>query len=138
MKIEPQEIHIWQTELSLTPEQAEEKLTLLSQDEYERAVRYRFNTHRHRYIASRSFLRQILGLYLDVDQKSIDFLYSEYKKPYVLPNHHSIQFNLSHSDNLAILACTQNHAIGVDVEKEQYEYKEDVAKRFLVLWKTLN
>lgn len=131
MQIEPNEIHIWSANLAITPEQQNKKITLLSKDEQERAKRFHFAIHGKRFIAARSMLREILSLYLTIAPQDIAFTYGENEKPCLLtPTPMALQFNLSHSENLAIYAITMHYDIGIDIEKIQDSYNADVAERF--------
>lgn len=125
----PHEIQLWTTELTLTEAALAEKFSLLNDEERERANRYHFAIHRERFIAGRSYLREVLGAYLDCDPAAVSIAYDQFEKPY-LANHPSIQFNVSHSEHLAVIAVTLNYAIGVDLEKQQTEFNEALAKRF--------
>lgn len=132
MQIKPDEIHIWSTDLTLSDAQVDENFALLSPDEGNRANRFRFPIHRQRFIAARSMLRKIISLYTAVNPQEIIFGYDANKKPFLqFPDMTSLQFNLSHSDNLAVYALTLDHAIGIDVEKIMPDYNQDVAERFL-------
>lgn len=134
MQIIPNELHIWSANLSITPEQEIKKIALLSSDECERAYRFHFQKDRQRFIAARSILREILSFYLEVLPKEIVFGYAKAAKPFLLaPNHIPLQFNLSHSSELALYAITLNQAIGVDIEKVQPDYNQGTAKRYFSL-----
>lgn len=127
MKLEPNQIHIWSINLSITTDQANEKIKRLSADERERAHRFHFEIHQLRFIAAHSALRQVLSQYLSIPAEQIVFTYGEQHKPFIANS--NIQFNLAHSHDLALLAITPNHSVGIDVEK-MAEDKENVAKRF--------
>jgi len=128
MPIEPNDIHIWSAHLASAKHQEE---AILSQDERARAERYVFPIHRQRFIAARCWLRKILGFYLNLAPQDIIFTYDKKDKPFLsVPNNTALQFNLSHSEDIAIYAITLNHAIGVDIEKIQEHYNDAVAKRF--------
>ena len=59
----------------------------------------------------------------------IQFTYDKHEKPYLQPSS-SLQFNLSHSDDFAVYALTLNYPVGIDVEKIQTHFNENIAKRF--------
>jgi 4'-phosphopantetheinyl transferase len=75
--------------------------------------------HGDRFVVSRGALRVLLGLYLNAKPATIEFAYGYQGKPHVtfpsvaLP----ISFNLSHSEELALIALTPTYRVGVDVEK---------------------
>lgn len=107
-----QQIDLWQFPLEPRWKEAE---SWLNSDEMRRAQRYHFERHRHRFASARAQLRLILARYLNCSAKELTFHTNAYGKPYLLDNSH-IQFNLSHSKNLALLAIGQQHPVGVDIE----------------------
>jgi 4'-phosphopantetheinyl transferase len=131
MQITPHEIHIWTADLTLTQTEESKKFELLSADERERANRFHFPIHKQRFIAARSQLREILHLYLAIPPQDIIFSYDEHHKPHL---QHSdsipLQFNLSHSEHIAVFAFTLHHAIGIDIEKIQDDFNFAVAQRY--------
>jgi 4'-phosphopantetheinyl transferase len=131
MQIKPNEIHIWASDLAITETEENKKFSLLSLDERKRANQFHFPIHRQRFIAARSMLRIILSHYLNVASHDIVFAYDEDEKPYLqYPNDTHLQFNLSHSDCMAVYAFTIDHSIGIDIEKIQDDYHSGVAQRF--------
>lgn len=126
--INSQEVHLWIAPLALSVPQVEKLLALLSPDEVSRAERYRFDLHRYHYIASRGMLRQLLAAYLNCDAKRIQFLYNEHGKPYIA--NIDLQFNVSHSHDMAVYALTSQLQVGVDIEKIENTFKDGVAKRY--------
>ncbi|HUV06301.1 MAG TPA: 4'-phosphopantetheinyl transferase, partial [Spirochaetia bacterium] len=60
---------------------AESALSLLSEEERERAADFVFERDRVRYIFSHGFLRQVLGLYLGIDPQSIPFQFGSNGRP---------------------------------------------------------
>jgi len=103
---------------------------LLSPDEIERAMRFHFPLHRQRFIITRGLLRKTLSQYLDTAPDQIRFIYGPHGKPYLENNSLDLQFNVSHSADLAVFALTAHLEIGVDIEKMEPDFNEGVAKRF--------
>lgn len=131
MQIEVNEIHIWAADLTLSAPQLKHSIALLSPDECERANRFHFPIHRQRFIAARSMLRTLISLYTAVKPEDVIFSYNENKKPFLeAPQYNQLQFNLSHSDNMAVYAFTVKHAVGIDIEKMEEDYNQNVAQRF--------
>jgi 4'-phosphopantetheinyl transferase len=118
-------VHLWRVDLNMI---AEDQIKLLSADEAERAHRFKFDIHRQRYIAARASLRRILSFYTDTPPEDIHFDYGKRGKPFLKGS--SLQFNVSHSDHMAVFALTMDHEIGVDIEKIEPEFKDSVASRF--------
>ncbi|HEY9857486.1 MAG TPA: 4'-phosphopantetheinyl transferase superfamily protein [Stenomitos sp.] len=91
----------------------------LSEDERERARRFHFDAHRHRFIVARARLRQLLGQYLGIDPRQVDFVYGPHGKPALADhlNAAAIEFNVAHSGDLALYAFTLGSPVGVDIEQ---------------------
>lgn len=134
MQLTKHDIHLWSIDLNLNKDQMQEKKRLLSDDELQRANRFRFPIHQQQFVAARSALRQILSIYTNIDPNLIIFDYADNKKP-SLAKHFDceIQFNLAHSDHLALIGVTTQAAIGVDIEKMKSTYHPGVAERFFSL-----
>lgn len=106
-------IDIWQYSLrELFPEAP----SLLNDDETARAHRFYFARHQRRFTVARAMLRQILSYYLHCSPKALEFGYNPQGKPSLLENLAHLEFNLSHSGDLALLAVGQRHAMGIDLE----------------------
>lgn len=111
-KLDPNRIDIWQFPLIGLPDTAS---SLLNEAEQARANRFYFPRHQRRFTIARAMLRLILGAYLGESPLSIMFSYNHHGKP-KLSSAHGIEFNLSHSQDLALLAVGQYHPLGIDVE----------------------
>ena len=109
------EVHVWWTSLDDAAAVANTARALLSPDEVQRAEAFRFERDRARFIAARATLRSLLASYLDVPASTLRFHAGPYGKPYVAPAT-DLQFNVSHSRDLALYAVSRCRAVGVDVE----------------------
>src|SRR5215211_7705875 len=109
------EAHIWRANLDLNKSFQNSFLKLLSPDEKNRAEKFRFNKDCQNFIIARGILRLLIGKYLEINPAEISFQYSEFGKPSII-NNNSLQFNISHSQNIALFAFTKKFKIGVDVE----------------------
>jgi 4'-phosphopantetheinyl transferase len=89
-------------------------ISVLSEDELERAARFRFERDRRRFVAARSTLRSLLASYLDSSPGDIAFAYGRYGKPAVPGS--ELSFNVSHSGSCALFAFGPEFELGVDVE----------------------
>ena len=103
---------------------------LLSEDELERAARFRFERDRRRFVAGRSTLRRLLAGYVDAAPAAISFEYGPNGKPDV-PDA-PVSFNVSHSGSHALFAVGPRFELGVDVEVLGQTRTDDllVAKQF--------
>jgi 4'-phosphopantetheinyl transferase len=115
----PAGLRLWFLNLDAAPAE----LDLLSDDERDRAARFRFHIHQRRFVAGRTALRTILAGKLGGDARRIQFHYSEFGKPSVK----GLEFNLAHSENLALLAIA-NRPVGVDFEFKRPIDFDPVAK----------
>lgn len=88
----------------------------LSAEEQARANRFKFERHQRRFRVTRGVLRLLLGQVLGVPPLAVPLTYSPQGKPQLADNPHSLQFNLSHSQEQAIYALAFARAIGVDIE----------------------
>jgi len=115
MNLTARQLHLWYIPLHI-----EVPLSLafstLSIDERQRAESFKFKKNQRDYILRRFLLRKILSLYSMTEPKAIRFIYNQYQKPYLAKNEHHLQFNMSHSHDVAILGIIKNHTIGVDIE----------------------
>jgi len=132
-KLANNEIHIWLSYLNLHQARLKHLYPLLSDQEKERSERFKFYKHRKLFIASHGFLHTALSFYIDTPASEILFSQGEQGKPFIISeqNTDNIQFNLSHSNNLAILAICKNQQVGVDVEyKDKKANWQGIIKRF--------
>lgn len=127
------EVHVWRAELELPPTQVQRLQGILTDDEVERANRFSFERDRQCFIAARGTLRTILSRYIPINPCHLRFYYNPYGKPFLSPEFspYLLNFNLSHSGNMAVYAITRKMEIGVDVERvhSNFEY-EEIAERF--------
>lgn len=113
------EVHVWRASLDRATDDVAHWQTLLRDDEVERAGRFYFEKDRRHWIVARATLRALLGRYLEIEPQELRFAHNEYGKPSIasptMGQH--LQFNLSHSGELALYAFAYNRAVGVDVEQ---------------------
>lgn len=127
--IGPDEIHIWQLQLNDDLDHANFS-SFLSPDERLRASRYSVIGPRQRFISVRSRLRVLLGHYLAVPPSDLVFAQNPCGKPYVNRPECTLQFNLSHSNDLCLIALAQNRNVGIDVESTERTLATDEIARF--------
>lgn len=129
----PTEVHVWCVSLVVAPAIIQTLRPLLSTDELTRADRFYFEKDRHRFIVARGVLRILLGRYLTIPPEQLRFSYNQYGKPSLdLPLRTPIlQFNISHSQDFALLAFTYDRFVGVDIEyMRAIEYEQLAAHSF--------
>ncbi|HEV2614925.1 MAG TPA: 4'-phosphopantetheinyl transferase superfamily protein [Gammaproteobacteria bacterium] len=101
----------------------------LDQEEQGRAAKFISLVHQERFIKAHSGLREILSKYTHQNPKSIIFDKTASGKP-ILKHFPNIHFNLSHSEDIALCAVS-NNPVGIDVEylNKNMDYLS-IAKRF--------
>lgn len=110
------QVHIWQADLTQT-EQVDYFNNLLSPDEQQRAAQLVFPVNRDQFIIGRGILRCILARYLNCTAQEIKFEYGEYGKPTIVFPETELQFNLSHTSQLALYAISLAKPVGIDIEE---------------------
>ena len=112
------EVHLWKASLDQPESVLDALAASLSADERRRAERFHFVRDRRRFIAARGVLRDILGRYLRVPAGSVNLVTMEHGKPELADRTgNGLQFNLSHSHDLAVYAITCRRKVGVDIER---------------------
>lgn len=112
------DLHIWCASLESFLRDLTGFEDLLSLDEKARAARFFFEKDRSRYIIGRGLLRQILGGYLGLEPSKIQFKYGVFGKPALVSqiNGRSLEFNLSHSNDMAVYIFNWDQPVGIDIE----------------------
>ncbi|HVP16116.1 MAG TPA: 4'-phosphopantetheinyl transferase superfamily protein [candidate division Zixibacteria bacterium] len=118
MKLKDNDVHIWRSKLEQPDLCVPEFASVLSVKERMRAAGYLFEEHRKRFIVGRAVLRTILAYYLNTEPGKLQFCYGPRGKPYLAERscEASVQFNMAHSNELALYAFTVKRRIGVDLE----------------------
>ncbi len=132
---DPDQITIWCISLKVTDSELDFLEGLLADDEKIRSDRYKFDLHRRRFIVARANLRIILSKYLNLDPQDLNFTYSSKGKPSIATNQQnpdqSLEFNLSHSEDLAVCAVTWNSVVGIDLEYQKpINHIQSLSERF--------
>ncbi len=124
-RLKPGSVHVWVVDLASAPSTP----GVLSPSELARAARFRFAQDRRRFIASHATLRQILAAYTGVLPASLEFITLPHGKPALVSG--GLQFNLSHSGDLALVALAAGCEVGVDIERLRAQVEmEAIARRF--------
>jgi 4'-phosphopantetheinyl transferase len=116
----PRDVHVWLA----VPEQIRDApllaryLALLSDDERERAARFRFDEHRHQFCVAHALVRTALSRYARVEPGAWRFSVGERGRPEIVaaPGVPPLRFNLSHAGGLVACAVALARDVGVDVE----------------------
>ena len=89
---------------------------VLSDDERARAARFHYPADRRRYIAGRTWVREMLANHAALSAPDLRFEYGPYGKPRLV-DPSGVEFSLSHTGDTAVLAISNDSALGVDVER---------------------
>ncbi|MDI1353139.1 MAG: 4'-phosphopantetheinyl transferase superfamily protein [bacterium] len=116
-------IDLWQFSLKHGSHSADQ---LLNADEKARGDRFYFSKHKRRFTNARATLRTILARYLNTAPEHLEFMYNNQGKPSVI-NSQKLQFNVSHTGDLAIIAIGKGYPLGVDIERFSARPYEGIA-----------
>jgi 4'-phosphopantetheinyl transferase len=133
-ELKEEEVHVWSASIAVSPSQTEKLLGALSSDEISRARRFHRQRDRQRFILCRGLLRLILSRYLGLEPSELVFRYSPYGKPFLvnIGDQIRLDFNLAHSNILALFAITQDREAGIDVEHIRRDFPwEEMVDPFL-------
>lgn len=115
----PRDLHLWRIQI-VAPDAFDPKLLqLLGADEQARVQRRASAILRARYVRAHADLRRILGLYLGLPPAEIAFAQGPHGKPALAASQTAarLEFNLTGSGDLALLAISLEAPVGVDCEQ---------------------
>ena len=128
--LEAGQVHVWRICMEPEDDLLDQFRETLEPEELDRARRFRFERLQKHFVAGRGFLRHVLSRYLNIRPGELRFSYNDYGKP-SLAGEQSLQFNMSHSHEVGLVAVARNAAVGVDVEHMRADFaSEDIATRF--------
>jgi 4'-phosphopantetheinyl transferase len=129
MPLADTEVHLWKAHLRTGNEQLARNI--LSQGEWQRAARFRFDKDRARFLHSHVHLRAVLSTYVDSSPGKLEFHSGSNGKPTLYSPKKSVCFSLSHSGDCMLIAITRDMEIGVDVEKlRPVSHARQLARRY--------
>lgn len=112
-------MQVWWSGIEPFGEIAEIAERILAPDERARAARFRLEADRRRFVAGRVMLRQVIARHTGQQPSELEFQYTSYGKPRLVSSTAGIDFSLSHSQKVVLLALSQQGRIGVDIERLQ-------------------
>lgn len=112
-------VDVWATALDRAPADVAALHAGLDDAEAARASRFHFAHDARRFVVARAILRELLGAYLGVAPAAVRLVYGARDKPALAPplDAAGVQFNVSHSGEIALYAVGRHRRIGVDVER---------------------
>ena len=106
----------------------------LSPEEQKRASGFKFAEHKDHFVIFHGFMRRVLAGYLAVEASSLIVKIAEKGKPYlVFPDNKTcpLKFNLSHTEDIALLAVGSGQEVGIDIENRRRNSDwQGIARRF--------
>jgi len=123
------QVHVWRASLKQGKKELVELLNLLSIQEKTRSSKFIAEHARNNFIVARGILRWLLAKYLHIKPQDLVFKQNQYGKLYL--DSSMLQFNISHSHDVALFAFTLDHPIGIDIEfiRNNFDFI-DIAQRF--------
>jgi 4'-phosphopantetheinyl transferase len=130
LSLEPGQVNVFRLELDLPEPRLPGLFALLDNEERSRAGRLLRECDRRRFIAAHGQMRQALAAHLHCMPDELCFITNENGKPY-LDEIGRLQFNLSHSKAVGLLAVALEMEIGIDIEtvRDSVDYA-DIARHF--------
>lgn len=111
------EVHLWRAPLDPSEPDPRDIEGLLSADELARARAFHRPADGRRYAAGRTYLRRLLGCYLDTDPRALRFAYTRQGRPTLRGEGHGwLAFSVAHSAGEALIGLTRGGRLGVDLE----------------------
>jgi 4'-phosphopantetheinyl transferase len=121
-------IQVWVVRLA--DQSAESWRSVLTQSEWEKAMRFRMPADQKRFVVTRAILKTLLARYFGRLATEIEFTQNEYGKLSVQSG--PIEFNVSHSGDYALIAFAKESAVGIDIERISGDrIVTDLARRIL-------
>ena len=113
------EVHVWAACLEQPASTVHALESVLSIQELNRADRFHSDRDRRRYVVSHGILRRVLASYRQTDPRALRFTIGKNGKPALADETGptALRFNLSHTEDMALIAVTLGREIGVDVER---------------------
>jgi len=105
----------------ITPTQISDLLfnylkTLLTKKEKDKLAHYKNSKAQHTALITRAICRLVLSQYTNTTPSDLSFIKNQHGKPELTNNSNKIRFNLSHNNDLIIIAICAKDDIGCDIE----------------------
>jgi len=139
MILPPGHVDVWRIQLDLPDDTVNSFFPLLDGDEQTRAKKYLSGKKTREYVVTRAALRIILAGILQREPRDLKFACGKNGKPYLadplsFSSNNRLEFSVSHSYGLALIAFTFCGQVGVDIEKIRADIDhEKLSRRFFSL-----
>ena len=123
-------VEVWRGSLDAEPDVRQRLAALLSDDEHERAGRFRFDRDRARFVVGRGLLRALLGRYVGAAGSELRFAYGAQQKPALARRRPAFQSRAFGRRPRSSRSAARRE-LGIDVELLQPEFAHGpLAERF--------
>ncbi len=133
-KINTGQVDVWVCQAAHWAGMSDVFFSELSPEEQERALRFKFSDHKDRFVIFHGFMRRVLGSYLGIKSSRLVFKRAEKGKPYLASSDNKtcpLNFNLSHTEDIALLAVSSGQEVGIDIENRRRTSDwQGIARRF--------
>jgi 4'-phosphopantetheinyl transferase len=127
------QVALWWKTLASSDDDFAQLSSWLAPQEHTRAARFARDDLKRRYIVGRATLRWVLGHSLGLPPSEVRIVRGERGRPH-LDGAPTLDFNISHTQGVALIGVAGSGRIGVDVERLQRNVSADgLAKKFLTV-----
>jgi 4'-phosphopantetheinyl transferase len=130
------DLHLWWLPLTLSTQESERALLLLSDIQRDKYHRRMTPELKHAYLAGRHYLLTLLGGYNDCAAEEVKLSYSRLNKPYLSDKGSELEFNFTDTEDgdhyYALFGFSRAKAVGVDIENRSrmIDMTKLIAQRF--------
>jgi 4'-phosphopantetheinyl transferase len=110
------EIHVFSIDTNVSESEKRRLAMMLTHDELAELDCVKCSTSKRQSIVSRAALRSILSRITEAPLEAIEISRSRFGKPFLKDAACRLQFNVSHTDHLTLIAISQGAPVGIDVE----------------------
>lgn len=124
---------VWRISTSLQNDNLAKFYSVLTPDQRARAKRMRVREKRNQYVIAQGLTRMLIGKRVGADPRALEFDRGPKGKPYLGGEYADagIQFNMTHTSHMALVAITLNREVGIDVERIRENLQwEKLANRY--------
>ncbi len=133
LRLSPDYVDVWRTSTSLRDGEVESFNAVLSPAQRARSERIRVVEKRRQYIITQGLTRILLARVLDAEPHALEFVRGPKGKPYLSGSFADagVQFNMTHTSHMALIAMTLDREVGVDIERIRDNLQwEKLARRY--------
>ena len=125
IEITNNEVHVWDTPLTVSAEELAYDESLLSHDERRYAARFTNTSAKIQFVASRAKLRELLSRYTNEAPHDLRFSMTREGKPF-LTSAREFEFNITHSGDLVLFGKFTGQEVRLDGEDYLVMREDDV------------